>query len=111
MPDARATWLTHPRAWLDAYSVSGQANTAHPPTRHCMTTPQDLPFPRYPGGGTKLLGKPREGDGTARRSYGLKALEWCGHRCAYCGLDMSVFEGWPLLSIDHVIPQQSVGAG
>ena len=70
-----------------------------------------LPFDSYPGGGRVLLGKPMWGDGTARRSYGLKALEWCAYRCAYCGLDMAVFDGWLLLSIDHVIPQQSVKAG
>jgi hypothetical protein len=71
----------------------------------------DLPFAAYPGSGRKLLGKRRWGDGTARRSYGVKALEWCGYRCAYCRLDMSTFEGWLQLSIDHVIPQQSQGAG
>jgi len=73
--------------------------------------PVGLPFLTYPDGGRTLLGKPKWGDGTARRSYGLKALEWCGYRCAYCGLDMSTFEGWLQLSIDHVIPQQSQGAG
>lgn len=41
----------------------------------------------------------------------MKALEWCGYRCAYCGLDMSTFDGWLQLSIDHVIPQQMQGAG
>jgi hypothetical protein len=71
----------------------------------------DLPFPSYPQGGRTLLGKPRWGDGTARRSYGVKALEWCGYRCAYCGLDLSTFEGWLQLSIDHVIPQQMQAAG
>ena len=70
-----------------------------------------LPFGVYPHGGRELLGKPRWGDGTARRSYGVKALEWCGHRCAYCGLDMSTFEGWLQFSIDHVIPQQMKAAG
>ncbi len=79
-----------------------------------MATPApiaELPFLAYPEGGRVLLDKPRWGDGTARRSYGLKALEWCGYRCAYCGLDMSTFEGWLQLSVDHVIPQQSQGAG
>ena len=55
--------------------------------------PANLPFLSYPAGGRTLLGKPKWGDGTARRSYGLKVLEWCGYRCAYCGLDMSTFEG------------------
>lgn len=71
----------------------------------------DLPFSSYPEGGRSLLGKPRWGDGTARRSYGIKALEWCGYRCAYCGLQMSTFEGWLQLSIDHVIPQQMQSLG
>jgi hypothetical protein len=70
-----------------------------------------LPFESYPLGGRVLLGKPKWGDGTARRSYGVKALEWCGYRCAYCDLPMSTFEGWLQLSIDHVIPQQMQGAG
>ena len=59
-----------------------------------MIDQPDLPFSAYPQLGRALLGKPRWGDGTARRSYGVKALEWCGYRCAYCGLDMSTFEGW-----------------
>ena len=76
-----------------------------------MTDQFDLPFSAYPESGRSLLGKPRWGDGTARRSYGVKALEWCGYRCAYCHLDMSSFEGWLQLSIDHVVPQQMQGAG
>lgn len=70
-----------------------------------------LPFEAYPHRGRVLLGKPPWGDGTARRSYGVKALEWCGYRCAYCGLPMSTFEGWLQLSVDHVIPQQMQGKG
>lgn len=70
-----------------------------------------LPFVAYPQGGRTLLGKPRWGDGTARRSYGVEALKWCGYRCAYCGLHMSTFSGWLQLSIDHVIPQQMQTAG
>lgn len=70
-----------------------------------------LPFPAYPGGGRSLLGKPSWGDGTARRGYGVKALAWCGYRCAYCGLDMTTFERWLQLSVDHVIPQQMQKAG
>jgi hypothetical protein len=73
--------------------------------------PSDLPFDGYPRGGRSLLGKPRWGDGTARRSYGVDALRWCGYKCAYCGLDMSTFDGWLQLSIDHVIPQQMQGVG
>lgn len=80
-------------------------------TRAPAPAGDDLPFEAYPERGRALLGKPRWGDGTARRSYGVKALEWCGYRCAYCGLDMSTFEGWLQLTIDHVIPQQMQGAG
>lgn len=69
----------------------------------------ELPFAAYPKGGRKLLGKPK-GD-LARKGYGRDVLAWCGFACAYCGLDMSVFEGWLQLSVDHVIPQQSVAAG
>lgn len=89
--------------WGDSAS-----NEARPPVQ---LAPGALPFDAYPLGGRVLLGKPKWGDGTARRSYGVKALEWCGHHCAYCGLDMSTFEGWLQLSIDHVIPQQMQGTG
>jgi hypothetical protein len=68
-----------------------------------------LPFEAYPSGGRTLLGKPK-GD-LARRGYGRDALSWCGFRCAYCGLDMAIFEGWLQLSIDHVVPQQATAAG
>lgn len=68
-----------------------------------------LPFASYPNGGRELLGKP--GGSLARKGYGRDVLAWCGYACAYCGLDMSVFEGWLQLSVDHVIPQQSVGTG
>ncbi len=71
----------------------------------------ERPFARYPDGGRSLLGRPRWGDGTARHSYGLQVHEWCGFRCAYCGLDLGTFEGWLQLSVDHVVPQQMVGAG
>jgi len=74
-------------------------------------SPTYLPFAAYPQGGRALLGKPRGGDGTARRSYGVAALQWGGYRCAYCDLDMSTFEGWLQLSIDHVVPQQMHGQG
>lgn len=82
-----------------------------PPAPPIADGDHGVPFDAYPQGGRVLLGKPRSGDGTARRSYGVKALEWCGHRCAYCGLDMGTFEGWLQLTIDHVIPQQMQGAG
>lgn len=68
-----------------------------------------LPFDSYPGAGRKLLGRPT-GD-VARRGYGRKVLTWCDGRCTYCGLDMGGFEGWLQLSVDHVVPQQAIGAG
>ena len=71
----------------------------------------NLPFTTYPGGGRELLGVPRSGDGTARRSYGRQVHEYCGYRCAYCDLDMGAFEGWLQLSVDHVVPQQMVKQG
>ena len=69
------------------------------------------PFAMYPGDGRVLLGPPVWGDGTARHSYGRKVHEWCGFRCAYCGLDLGTFEGWLQLSIDHVVPQQMTKTG
>jgi hypothetical protein len=71
------------------------------------TTP--LPFDGYPSGGRALLGRPK-GD-IARRGYARDVLAWCGFQCAYCGLDMSIFEGWLQLSVDHVVPQQATGVG
>lgn len=68
-----------------------------------------LPFNAYPSGGKVLLGKPK-GD-LSRRGYGRDALAWCGFHCAYCGLDMSTFEGWLQLSVDHVVPQQATASG
>jgi hypothetical protein len=64
-----------------------------------------LPFNRYDGGGRRLLGRPRWGNGSSRRGYGLPVFEQCGHVCAYCGYDMrTTYEAWLNLSIDHVIP-------
>lgn len=51
----------------------------------------DLPFGAYPGGGRELL-KPPRGD-VARRGYGRNVLEWCGFRCAYCGLGDELARG------------------
>ena len=73
--------------------------------------PETIPFAAYPGGGRELLGIPRWGDGTARRSYGRQVHELCDFRCAYCDLDLGTFEGWLQLSIDHVVPQQMVKTG
>ena len=67
-----------------------------------------LPFTAYPEGGRRLIGKPR-GD-VARRGYGRNVLKWCGFQCVYCGLDMAVFDGWLQLSMDHVIPQQTISS-
>lgn len=81
--------------------------------RHVMSVGDSrtsaLPFDAYPSGGRVLLGKPK-GD-LARRGYGRDALAWCGFQCAYCGLDMSTFEGWLQLSVDHVVPQQATASG
>lgn len=68
---------------------------------------EDLPFVRYQGGGRKPLGRPRQGDQTARHGYGPPVFDQCGYCCVYCGLDMSAsFEAWLQLSVDHVIPHQ-----
>lgn len=71
-----------------------------------------LPFHRYQGGGRVPLGRPRQGNATARRGYGLPVFEQCGHTCVYCGLDMAAtFDAWLQLSVDHVIPHQMAKAG
>jgi hypothetical protein len=70
-----------------------------------------LPFDAYPGGGQELPPPPRFGDATARKSYGLNVLRWCGYRCAYCGLDLGSFEGWLQVSVDQVVPQQAAKVG
>ena len=65
------------------------------------------PFDRYTGGGRRRLGRPRQGDLTARHGYGPPVFAECGYVCVYCGLDMAAtFEGWLQLSVDHVIPRQ-----
>jgi hypothetical protein len=72
----------------------------------------DLPFTRYTGGGRALLGKPRQGDLTARHSYGPPVFEECGYSCVYCGLDMEhTYEGWLQISVDHVVPKNSISKG
>ncbi len=71
-----------------------------------------LPFDRYEGGGRKPLGRPRQGDMTARHGYGPPVFEQCGYTCVYCGLEMGAsFENWLQLSVDHVIPRQMKNAG
>ena len=73
---------------------------------------EDLPFVRYTGGGRVRLGRPRQGDVTARHRYGPPVFEQCGYACVYCGLDMRAsFGNWLQLSIDHVIPRQMKNAG
>jgi hypothetical protein len=81
--------------------VPGSRDAPKPPT----------PFGGYPDGGGRLLGKPGTGDGTARHGYGRDVLRYCGYRCVYCDLDLSTFEGWLQLSIDHVVPQQMAAKG
>jgi hypothetical protein len=64
------------------------------------------PFDKYPDKGLKPIRRLR---GTvARHGHAREVLENGGFACAYCGLDMTVFEGWLQLSVDHVIPQQMV---
>ena len=72
---------------------------------------KDLPFDRYERGGRTLLGRPRQGDVTARHGYGPPVFEQCGYKCVYCGLDMvATFGNWLQVSIDHVIPRQMARA-
>ena len=71
-----------------------------------------LPFARYEGAGRRRLGRPRQGDLTARHGYGPPVFDQCGYQCVYCGLDMrATFENWLQLSVDHVVPRQMVKAG
>jgi hypothetical protein len=71
-----------------------------------------LPFTRYRGQGRLLVGPPTWGDGTARHGYGLPVFAQCGYCCAYCGLDMlASFEAWLQLSVDHVVPRNSISLG
>lgn len=65
----------------------------------------ELPFDRYRDGGRKPLGRPRQGDLTARHGYGPPVFRECGFACVYCGLAMSEpYENWLQLSVDHVVP-------
>lgn len=64
-----------------------------------------LPFDRYQHGGRSPLGRPRQGDVTARHGYGPPVFAECGFACVYCGFDMSKpYENWLQLSVDHVVP-------
>lgn len=70
------------------------------------TTASGLTLPGH------LSGIPKSGDGTARRGYGVAIFQRDGYRCAYCALDMArPYEAWLQLSIDHIVPRQSVKAG
>jgi ADP-ribosylglycohydrolase len=72
----------------------------------------DLPFARYTSGGRALLGRPRQGDVTARHGYGPPVFEECGYTCVYCGLDMEhTYEWWLQISVDHVVPRNAVSRG
>ena len=65
------------------------------------------PFDRYEKGGRTPLGRPKQGDLTARHGYGPPVFTQCGYACVYCGLDMAAtFENWLQLSVDHVVPRQ-----
>jgi hypothetical protein len=71
----------------------------------------ELPFAKYPGAGRVLIVAPMPSGGTARRGYARELLAWCGFRCSYCGLDMTTFEGWLQLSVDHVVPSAAAKIG
>ena len=71
-----------------------------------------LPFDAYPGAGRRLLGRPPQGDVTARHGYGPPVFEICGYTCVYCGLEMaSSYGAWLQISIDHVIPRSAGAQG
>ncbi len=71
-----------------------------------------VPFVRYTGGGRVPLGRPRQGDVTARYGYGPPVFDECGYTCVYCGLDMEhTYEGWLQISVDHVVPKNSIARG
>lgn len=69
----------------------------------------ELPFVRHRDGGRALLGTPPRGDGSSRRGYGVPAFAACGTCCSYCGRELGKrYEDWLDLSIDHVIPTDTV---
>jgi hypothetical protein len=74
-------------------------------------TRPSLPFERLPGGGRQLLGKPTLGDLTSRKGYGPPVFNVLGHRCAYCDADLTKYEAWLGISVDHVLPQQLTKVG
>ena len=68
-----------------------------------------LPFQRYIDGGRSLLGIPPWGDGSSRHGYGVPVFAACGACCAYCGRELGeTYEAWLDLSVDHVIPTNTV---
>jgi secreted trypsin-like serine protease len=68
-----------------------------------------LPFERYREGGRELLGRPAIGDGSCRRGYGPPVFTECGMECVYCDRDLGEsYESWLHLSVDHVIPYETV---
>jgi hypothetical protein len=71
----------------------------------------ELPFALYSHGGRKLLGAPPWGDGTARFGYGLPVFRACGFECVYCGRVLRAYEEFLNISIDHVIPTNTVQNG
>lgn len=69
------------------------------------------PFSRYGTGGRVLLGIPAIGDGTSRHGYGVPVFAECGSSCVYCGRDLGgEYANWLNLSIDHVIPTNTIKA-
>ena len=56
-----------------------------------------------------LLGSTPPGDGSCRRGYGPAVFAECGTDCASCGRELGAsYESWLDLSIDHVIPTETV---
>lgn len=85
---------------------------SRPPTIDASpNTGAALPFVRYPAQGRQFLGKPPPGDLTARKGYGPPVFKLLGHRCAYCAADLTRYESWLGISVDHVLPQQLTKVG
>jgi hypothetical protein len=69
------------------------------------------PFDGYPDW---LRDNPRcLGGGNCRTEYGLRLQQITGQRsCVYCGLSLAdTYEHWLLLSVEHVLPQQTMSRG
>jgi hypothetical protein len=75
-----------------------------------MSDSYELPFSTNRGAGRTLLGPAPLGDGSCRHGYGPPVFVECGTVCVYCGRELAApYESWLDVSIDHVIPTESVG--